>query len=111
MTHGARYTVKGSNSSNIDIGIGALLSKSRFKLVNKGDTMSVTIEITDEQLGGIVPTKKEKPAKIICKVDGELMEFKNEKALKAFMWSARPEKVIRYNLAGVVSVPFELVTE
>lgn len=38
------------------------------------------------------------------------MEFKNEDALKAFMWTSRCNEVIRYDLAGKVSVPFELIT-
>ena len=39
------------------------------------------------------------------------MEFANEAALKAFMWSSRVESVIRYDLAGKVTVPFELSVE
>jgi hypothetical protein len=38
------------------------------------------------------------------------MEFKNEEALKAFMWTSRCNEVIRYDLTGKVSVPFELTT-
>ena len=55
--------------------------------------------------------KKEKTPKIVCKIDQELIEFKNEKELKQYMWKERPNEVIRYNLDGKVSVPFELNTE
>lgn len=55
--------------------------------------------------------KKPKTPKIVCNVEGTLMEFANEAALKAFMWSSRVESVIRYDLAGKVTVPFELSVE
>ena len=72
----------------------------------------ITIEINKDMLAisGEAKVKKEKPAKIICKVDGELIEFKNEDKLKAFMWSERPKEVIRYDISGSVSVPFDLTT-
>lgn len=57
---------------------------------------------------GKVKTKKEKVAKIVCKIDGELIEFKNEKALKKFIWKERPETIIKYDLVGEVVVPFDL---
>ena len=60
-----------------------------------------------EQLNPTV-TKKGKTPKIVCNIDGTLMAFKNEDALKTFMWSERPKSVIRYDLTGVVEVPFEL---
>ena len=77
---------------------------------NKMATEKITIEVDVKQLGLIGKTKKEKTPKIVCKIDGELMEFKNEEALKAFMWTSRCNEVIRYDLAGKVSVPFELTT-
>jgi hypothetical protein len=77
---------------------------------NKMATEKLTIEVDVKQLGLIGKTKKEKTPKIVCKVDGELMEFKNEEALKAFMWTSRCNEVIRYDLTGKVSVPFELTT-
>ena len=80
---------------------------------NKENTMAtekLTIELDVKQLGNLAKVKKEKTAKIVCKIDGELMEFKNEDALKAFMWTSRCNEVIRYDLAGKVSVPFELTT-
>lgn len=77
---------------------------------NKMATEKLTIEVDVKQLGLIGKTKKEKTPKIVCKIDGELMEFKNEEALKAFMWTARCNEVIRYDLVGKVSVPFELTT-
>ena len=61
-----------------------------------------------EQLNPTGATKKGKTPKIVCSIDGELMRFKNEGALKKFMWSQRPETVIRYDLVGTVEVPFEL---
>ena len=50
-------------------------------------TDKITIELDVKQLGNLAKVKKEKTAKIVCKIDGELMEFKNEDALKAFMWT------------------------
>ena len=55
--------------------------------------------------------KKPKTAKIVCNVEGTLMEFADEAALKSFMWSSRVESVIKYDLAGKVTVPFELSVE
>lgn len=55
--------------------------------------------------------KKPKTPKIVCDVNGELMRFVDEAELKAFMWSSRVESVIRYDLAGKVTVPFELSVE
>ena len=55
--------------------------------------------------------KKPKTPKIVCNVNGDLMEFADEAALKSFMWSSRVESVIRYDLAGKVTVPFELSVE
>lgn len=77
---------------------------------NKMATEKLTIEVDVKQLGLIGKTKKEKTPKIVCKIDGELMEFRNEEALKAFMWTSRCNEVIRYDLVGKVSVPFELTT-
>lgn len=55
--------------------------------------------------------KKPKTPKIVCNVEGTLMEFADEAALKSFMWSSRVESVIRYDLTGKVTVPFELSIE
>lgn len=55
--------------------------------------------------------KKPKTPKIVCNVEGTLMEFADESALKSFMWSSRVESVIRYDLSGKVTVPFELSVE
>lgn len=55
--------------------------------------------------------KKPKTPKIVCNVEGTLMEFADEAALKQFMWSSRVESVIRYDLSGKVTVPFELSVE
>ena len=55
--------------------------------------------------------KKPETPKIVCNVEGTLMEFANEAALKQFMWSSRVESVIRYDLTGKVTVPFELSIE
>ena len=55
--------------------------------------------------------KKPKTPKIVCNVNGDLMEFADEAALKSFMWSSRVESVIRYDLSGKVTVPFELSVE
>ena len=73
-------------------------------------TAKIMVELDVKQLGNLAKVKKEKTAKIVCKVDGELMEFKNEDTLKAFMWTSRCNEVIRYDLVGKVSVPFELTT-
>lgn len=72
--------------------------------------MKVLIEGKEIEIVKSSKVKKAKSAEIICSVDGELIEFKNEAALKAFMWKERPEKVTRYDLIGTVSVPFDLVT-
>lgn len=55
--------------------------------------------------------KKPKTPKIVCNVEGTLIEFADEAALKSFMWSSRVESVIRYDLSGKVTVPFELSVE
>lgn len=68
----------------------------------------IRVEDLKSLLTGNVKVKKEKVAKLVCKIDGELIEFKNEKALKKFIWKERPETIIRYDLAGEVIVPFEL---
>lgn len=68
----------------------------------------IKVEDLKSLLIGSVKVKKEKIAKIVCKIDGELMEFKNEKTLKKFIWKERPENIIKYELAGEVVVPFEL---
>ena len=39
------------------------------------------------------------------------VRFADEAALKSFMWSSRVESVIRYDLSGKVTVPFELSVE
>ena len=75
---------------------------------------NITIEQLAKALSGLtsteIKTKKEKTPTIICNIDGELIEFKGEKQLKQFMWTQRPNKVLRYDLAGEVSVPFDLTT-
>lgn len=55
--------------------------------------------------------KKPKTPKIVCNVEGTLIAFADEAALKQFMWSSRVESVIRYDLSGKVTVPFELSVE
>lgn len=62
-------------------------------------------------VNGKPKVKKPKTAKIVCNVEGALMEFADEAALKSFMWSSRVESVIRYDLSGKVTVPFELSVE
>jgi len=86
--------------------------KGEIYNIKKEKEMSdkITIEIDKDVFAQQAKVKKEKPAKIICKVDGELIEFKNEDKLKAFMWTERPKEVIRYNISGTVSVPFDLTT-
>lgn len=75
---------------------------------------NITVEQLAKALSGLtsaeIKTKKEKTPTIICNIDGELIEFKGEKQLKQFMWAQRPNKVLRYDLAGEVSVPFDLNT-
>ena len=56
-------------------------------------------------------TKKEKVAQIVCNIDGALKAFKNESELKHFMFTERVQNVIRYDLSGKVTVPFELSVE
>ena len=83
---------------------------------NKTKEFTVNNELKDAILeliatNGKPKVKKPKTPKIVCNVDGTLMEFADEAALKAFMWSSRVESVIRYDLAGKVTVPFELSVE
>ena len=68
----------------------------------------IKVEDLKSLLAVNVKVKKEKTPKIVCKVDGELMEFKNEKALKKFIWKERPETIIKYDLTGEVIIPFDL---
>ena len=64
-----------------------------------------------EELKVVKPsTTEEKTATIVCNVDGELMNFADEKALKKFMFKERVDTVIRYNLVGEVTFPIELET-
>lgn len=87
--------------------------------LNQTKEFTMTKELTTElqekiveiiMASGMKP-KKPKTPKIVCDVNGELMQFANEAALKSFMWSSRVESVIRYDLAGKVIVPFELSVE
>lgn len=87
-----------------------LLKSDKSNKKEKEMSDKITIEINKDMLIKEAKVKKEKPAKIICRVDGELIEFKNEDKLKAFMWSERPKEVIRYDISGSVSVPFDLTT-
>lgn len=73
------------------------------------ENVIVTTDMLRELLGSKVKVKKEKLAKLVCKIDGELIEFKNEKALKKFIWKERPETIIIYKLEGEAVVPFDLV--
>ncbi len=78
-------------------------------------TKELTTELQEKiveiiMASGMKP-KKPKTPKIVCNVEGTLMEFANEAALKQFMWSSRVESVIRYDLSGKVTVPFELSVE
>ena len=83
---------------------------------NKTKEFTVNNELKDAILeliatNGKPKVKKPKTPKIVCNAEGTLMEFADEAALKAFMWSSRVESVIRYDLAGKVRVPFELSVE
>ena len=53
-------------------------------------------------------TKKVKTPTIVCNIDGTLMKFADEKALKKFMFKERVDTCIRYNLVGEVTFPVEL---
>ena len=84
--------------------------------LNKTKEFTMNNELKDAILeliakNGQLKVKKQKTPTIVCNVDGTLMEFADEAALKAFMWSSRVESVIRYDLAGKVTVPFELSVE
>lgn len=83
---------------------------------NKTKEFTMTKELKEAILeliatNGQPKVKKPKTPKIVCNVNGDLMEFADEAALKSFMWSSRVESVIRYDLAGKVTVPFELSVE
>ena len=84
--------------------------------LNKTKEFTMNNELKDAILeliatNGKPKVKKPKTPKIVCNVEGTLMEFADEDALKSFMWSSRVESVIRYDLAGKVTVPFELSVE
>lgn len=84
--------------------------------LNKTKEFTMTKELQEAILeliatNGKPKVKKPKTPKIVCDVNGELMRFVDEAELKAFMWSSRVESVIRYDLAGKVTVPFELSVE
>ena len=70
--------------------------------------LELTINGSSIEVGSTPKLKKEKTALIVCNIDNELIEFQNEKELKKFMWSNRPNKVLRYNLVGETIVPFDL---
>lgn len=72
------------------------------------ENVTLSVESLKELLGSKVKVKKDKLAKLVCKIDGELIEFKNEKTLKKFIWKERPETIIVYKLEGEATVPFEL---
>ncbi len=83
---------------------------------NKTKEFTMNNELQDAILelineNGKPKVKKPKTPKIVCNVEGTLMEFADEAALKSFMWSSRVESVIRYDLSGKVTVPFELSVE
>lgn len=84
--------------------------------LNKIKEFTMTKELQEAILeliatNGKPKVKKPKTPKIVCNVEGTLMEFADEAALKQFMWSSRVESVIRYDLTGKVTVPFELLVE
>lgn len=84
--------------------------------LNQSKEFTMTKELQEAILeliatNGKPKVKKPKTPKIVCDVNGELMRFVDEAELKAFMWSSRVESVIRYDLAGKVTVPFELSVE
>ena len=84
--------------------------------LNQSKEFTMTKELQEAILeliatNGKLKVKKPKTPKIVCNVEGTLMEFADEAALKAFMWSSRVESVIRYDLSGKVTVPFELSVE
>lgn len=85
-------------------------------LINQTKEFTMNNELKEAILeliatNGKPKVKKPKTPKIVCDVNGELMRFVDEAELKAFMWSSRVESVIRYDLAGKVTVPFELSVE
>lgn len=84
--------------------------------LNQSKEFTMTKELQEAILeliatNGKPKVKKPKTPKIVCNVEGTLMEFADEAALKQFMWASRVESVIRYDLAGKVTVPFELSVE
>ena len=71
---------------------------------------TILTQLLDE-LKVIKPSTEEtKIPTIVCNVDGALMQFADESALKKFMFKERVDTVIRYNLAGEVTIPMKLVT-
>lgn len=78
---------------------------------NQTNEFTMTKELQEAILeliatNGKPKVKKPKTPKIVCNVEGTLMEFADEAALKSFMWSSRVESVIRYDLTGKVTVQF-----
>ena len=64
-----------------------------------------------EEIKVIKPdTKETKVPTIVCNIDGELLQFADENALKKFMFKERVDTVIRYDLVGEVTVPMKLIT-
>lgn len=105
------YTIKHIYCDQVLTGATEVVNK-----LNQIKEFTMTKELQEAILeliatNGKPKVKKPKTPKIVCNVEGTLMEFADEAALKSFMWSSRVESVIRYDLTGKVTVPFELSVE
>ena len=87
------------------------LNQTKENTMTKELTTELQEKIVEMIMASGMKTKKPKTPKIVCNVEGTLMEFADEVALKSFMWSSRVESVIKYDLTGKVTVPFELSVE
>lgn len=103
----ANPTFRGTITGATEKVVNNLNKTKEFTMNN--DLKEAILELINENKQPKV--KKPKTPKIVCNVEGTLMEFADEAALKSFMWSSRVESVIRYDLSGKVTVPFELSVE
>lgn len=109
-----QYLINGTTCTNkpgaTDV-VKTNLNQIKENTMTKELTTELQEKIVEMIIASGMKPKKPKTPKIVCDVNGELMQFANEAALKQFMWSSRVESVIRYDLTGKVTVPFELSVE
>lgn len=109
-----QYLINGTTCTNkpgaTDV-VKTNLNQIKENTMTKELTTELQEKIVEMIIASGMKPKKPKTPKIVCDVNGELMQFADEAALKSFMWSSRVESVIRYDLTGKVTVPFELSIE